>query len=123
MTPPIDIDLAQWQELCALLQHYLPNTNAWAYGSRAKHNSTPYSDLDVVVFTTPDKELALAQLQEALEESYLPFRVDLHVWDNLPEHIQKGISAEHKILTQSYDTWIPSECYTRSEPVPKEFIL
>ena len=52
----IDITSAQRKTLLALLERYLPNTEAWVYGSRVKWTSRPQSDLDLVVFATPEQE-------------------------------------------------------------------
>ena len=95
---PIDITADQRKTLLALLKRHLPNTTAWVYGSRAKWTSRPQSDLDLVVFTNPDHERRVSELREAFEESNLPFRVDLFVWDAVPEQFRKEIEAEHVVL-------------------------
>ena len=95
---PIDITADQRKTLLALLKRHLPNTTAWVYGSRVKWTSRPQSDLDLVVFTKPDQERRVSDLREAFEESNLPFRVDLFVWDAVPEQFRKQIEAEHVVL-------------------------
>ena len=95
---PIDITADQQKTLLALLKRHLPNTTAWVYGSRVKWTSRPQSDLDLVVFTTPDQDRRVSELREAFEESNLPFRVDLFVWDAVPEQFRKQIEAEHVVL-------------------------
>ena len=97
---PIDITVDQRKTLLSLLKQYLPNTTAWAYGSRVKWTSRPQSDLDLVVFTKPDQERRISELREALEESNLPFRVDLFVWDAVPEQFRKEIEVEHAVLVE-----------------------
>ena len=97
---PIDITADQQKILLALLKRHLPNTTAWAYGSRVKWTSRPQSDLDLVVFTKPDQERRVSELREAFEESSLPFRVDLFVWDAVPEQFRKQIEAEHVVLVE-----------------------
>jgi uncharacterized protein len=50
----------------------------WVYGSRARGDNQPYSDLDLLVsgsISTSDS----ARLAELLEESDLPFHVDIAV--------------------------------------------
>ena len=81
------------QTLLELLERHLPNTGAWVYGSRAKWTSRPQSDLDLVVFATPEQNGRVSDLREAFEESNLPFRVDLFVWDAVPEQFRKHIEA------------------------------
>ena len=90
----IDITPEERQTVLALLQRHLPGTAAWVYGSRAKWTSTPASDLDLVVFATPDQQPQVSDLREAFEESDLPFRVDLFVWDDVPESFRQRIDAD-----------------------------
>ena len=85
---PIDITTDQRKTVLALLASHLPNTTAWAYGSRVKWTSSPKSDLDLVVFATPEQTGWVSDPGEAIEESNLPFRVDLFVWDDVPEQFR-----------------------------------
>ncbi|MGK5083158.1 nucleotidyltransferase domain-containing protein [Bdellovibrionota bacterium FG-1] len=76
-----------------------PPFKAWVFGSRARGTHRPYSDLDLLIESTPpisprQKEL----LQEAFEESDLPFKVDLVISENLLEAYRKNIMEERKIL-------------------------
>ncbi len=96
----IDITTAQRKLILDLLGKHLPNTSAWAYGSRVTWKARPQSDLDMVVFATPEKAHAVANLKEAFEESDLPFRVDLFAWYEVPEQFQKNIMAEHVVLVE-----------------------
>ena len=94
----IDITAAERSTLLALLELHLPNTTAWVYGSRAKGTSTPQSDLDLVVFSTPEQRRQVGDLREAFEESNLPFRVDLFGWDDVPNSFRTAIGAQHVAL-------------------------
>ena len=98
---PASIDLAPRHRQCILdlLSRHLPDTVAWAYGSRVKWTSSPRSDLDMVVFAAPEQLVQVEALREALEDSDLPFRVDLFVWDQIPEHFKEHIQQEHLALT------------------------
>ena len=96
----IDITAEQRKTVLALLARHLPNTTAWVYGSRVKWTSRPESDLDLVVFAKPEQERRVSDLREAFEESNLPFRVDLFVWDDVPEQFRKTIEAEHVVLVE-----------------------
>ena len=102
---PIDITADQRKNVLALLERYLPNTTAWVYGSRANWTSRPQSDLDMVVFATPEQNDRVAELREAFEESDLPFRVDLFVWDTVPEEFRKRIETEHVVLVEKEERW------------------
>ncbi len=97
----IDITAGQRKDILALLERHLPNTKAWAYGSRVSWTSRPQSDIDMVVFATPEQKRAVSDLREAFEESSLPFRVDLFVWDDVPGSFRKQIEREHVVLTDA----------------------
>ena len=94
----IDITAEQRETILMLLDRHLPDTAAWVYGSRAKWTSRPQSDLDLAVFATPEQDSQVAALREAFEESDLPFRVDLFVWDKVPESFRPEIERNHVVL-------------------------
>ena len=95
---PLDISAKDLLLLQNLLQKYLPEVTAWAFGSRVKGKSRPSSDLDLVVFSSPAQNRAFHDLKEALQESALPFRVDLLVWDDLPETFHKVIEQDKVVI-------------------------
>ena len=94
----IDVTADERRTVLALLNRHLPNTTAWAYGSRVKWTSRPESDLDLVVFARPEQSAPVAELREAFDESDLPFSVDLFVWDDVPESFRGKIEREHVVL-------------------------
>ena len=96
----IDITAGQRKTVLSLLEKHLPNTTAWVYGSRAKWTARPQSDLDMVVFATPEQSSRVFDLREAFEESNLPFRVDLFVWDDVPERFRKHIKQDYVVLAE-----------------------
>ena len=95
----IDLTLSQRREITTLLNRCLPNTEVWAYGSRVNFTAEPSSDLDMVAFASKEQSQAIANLREAFEESSLPFRVDLFVWDDLPKKFHKNIEKA-KVVVQ-----------------------
>ena len=97
---PIDITAKQREILLTLLGRHLPDTAAWVYGSRVKWTARPESDLDLVVFASTAQERRVSDLRDAFEESNLPFRVDLFVWEEIPERFRKRIKAEHVVLVE-----------------------
>ena len=99
ITPAIDITAEQRRAILALLNRHLPDMTVWAYGSRVKWTSRPDSDLNLVVFARPEQGARVAELREAFEESDLPFRVDLFVWDETPESFRSRIEGNHVVLT------------------------
>ena len=105
----IDITAEQRKTVLALLARHLPNTTAWVYGSRVKWTARPESDLDLVVFATPEQARRVSDLREAFEESNLPFRMDLFVWDTVPEQFRKTIEAEHVVLVEREERGVGDE--------------
>ncbi len=91
----LDITPGQLELLRRLFQQHLPGIRVWAFGSRLNGRSVPASDLDLVAFTRRDDARRLNDLRDALDESDLPFRVDLHAWDELPESYQAEIERRH----------------------------
>ncbi len=109
---PIDITTDQRKTVLALLASHLPNTTAWVYGSRVKWTARPESDLDLVVFATPERAGRVSDLREAFDESNLPFRVDLFVWDDVPEQFRKQIEAEHVVLVEREEEGVAGDIAT-----------
>lgn len=76
--PAIVIQPHQWQELSAILQTHLPGRKVWAFGSRATGQRVRrFSDLDLAVGGEELSLEVLDTLSEALDESRLPFKVDI----------------------------------------------
>jgi len=98
MSVAIDITQQQHQLLLDILNSYIPGTRVWAYGSRVKFCARANSDLDLVVFTSPQQKGAVYELKDELDESDLPFMVDVHVWDELPEEFHRIILMQYVVL-------------------------
>ncbi len=93
------IDLRPWQlqEVRRMLAEILPGVVAWAYGSRVKGTARRTSDLDLVVFVEPG-DARVEAFREELEESDLPFVVDVHVWHDLPAEWRAGIERDKFVV-------------------------
>lgn len=98
MSQQIDISSEHRQQLQELLDQYLPGVQVWAYGSRVTLTANPGSDLDLVAFSSPGQASRVSDLREALDESSLPFAVDLHVWDDVPERFRRIILEQFVVL-------------------------
>ncbi|MEO5349905.1 MAG: nucleotidyltransferase domain-containing protein [Magnetococcus sp. YQC-3] len=88
----------QREILSATLRKFIPGVAVWAYGSRVKGTARPYSDLDLVVFTRPDQRHLVLELKEELDESNLPFLVNLLIWDEIPDAFHRSIAELHVVL-------------------------
>lgn len=99
----LNIDIQDLNTIRTLFRQYLPETRIWAYGSRVNQSGWECSDLDIVVFTSPEQQDAVFDLRIAIEEALLPFRIDLHCWDDLPERFQKNIEQHYVVLQDAPD--------------------
>ena len=103
----IDLRADEHREVVRLLQHHLPDTEVWAYGSRVKGTARPASDLDLVTFASAGQNEAVSRLREAFDESSLPFRVDLFVWDKVPEEFRKNIEEARVVVQEKEKKNLP----------------
>ncbi len=81
-----------------LTKKHMPGIEVWAYGSRVGGSPRRYSDLDLVAFVRQEQSAKAYALREALEESDLPIRVDLSLWDDLSESFREQIRRGFAVL-------------------------
>ncbi len=112
MSRSIDLTSDQRNTVEVLIARYLSDTEAWAYGSRVGWTSRPQSDLDVVVKATPEQADAVSTLREAFEDSSLPFRVNLFIWEEVPDLFREQIVQDHIVMSRDNDTSRESEGLT-----------
>ncbi|MFZ4402776.1 MAG: nucleotidyltransferase family protein [Pseudobdellovibrionaceae bacterium] len=65
----------------------------YIFGSRAKGTAKPLSDIDLLTKHKITK-LQMSSLREELEESSLPMKVDIVVWDDISAEFQKRIAND-----------------------------
>jgi len=95
----IDLKEKHREEILCILSRHVPECDVRAYGSRVKGTTKPWSDLDLVV-VGPEKleKRRLFCLQEAFEESSLPFRVETLDWHTISKEFQAVISKRYEVL-------------------------
>ncbi len=75
-----------------LKKHISADTQVFVFGSRAKNNARPYSDLDLLLRDNkPLSMQLLANLAFDFEESDLPYKVDLVDWMSISDTFKKTI--------------------------------
>lgn len=89
---PKDLALLQ-----SLLAQYLPDCEVWAYGSRVNGGAHEGSDLDLAVHNVQDFSAYLDCI-EAYRESRIPFLIDWHIFENLPERFQANIRQGYMVI-------------------------
>ncbi|MCX6256609.1 MAG: nucleotidyltransferase domain-containing protein [Bacteroidia bacterium] len=95
----IDANPKDIKTILSILENHLPGIAIWAFGSRVKFTSTPRSDLDLVAFIEPETKYLMSDIKEAFDESDLPFRVDIHDWNLIPENFRKNIIENYIVLS------------------------
>ena len=86
------------QMLESLLRKHLPEVEVWAYGSRVTGRSHDGSDLDLVLRGPGLEKIPIGQLadfEEAVRESNVPFLVEARDWARLPERFHREIGRDH----------------------------
>jgi uncharacterized protein len=91
-----DLSADQRRLVLGILAANLPaGVGVWVFGSRATGRARRYSDLDLAV--DAGRPLTLdetAELNEAFQESDLPYRVDLVDWHGIGAAFRQAIAAE-----------------------------
>jgi hypothetical protein len=101
----LDISTSQVEQVQRLLHLRLPHATALAFGSRVLdwpfgRGPKPYSDLDIALFGVVQTDAqALAHLRADLEDSPLPWRVDITDANDLPPTLralveQRGVALQ-----------------------------
>lgn len=86
------------EELKSILNEYCPDAEVWAYGSRLTENCHSGSDLDLVVKSFNDKTKSLYELKALLSDSNIPFIIDIHEFDKLPDYFQTEIKKNYVVI-------------------------
>ena len=94
----------------ALFREHLPGIEVWAYGSRVSGRSHDGSDLDLVLRGPDLAEIPfdrLADFEDAVRESSIPFLVEARGWARLPERFHREIDRKYMVLVAdaSSDDW------------------
>ncbi len=93
--------------LTTLLLKHLPGVEVWAYGSRVNDRGHEGSDLDLVLRGPGLEKIPaeqLADFEEALRESTIPFLVEARDWARLPERFHREIEREYVVLVRAAET-------------------
>lgn len=69
------------------VKKYFPNAKIFIFGSRAKENNRKFSDIDIAIKDSKINSQKLAKTRFELEESNLPYKVDLVDYDELDKKI------------------------------------
>jgi len=87
----VQIENKDYQELKRILGNY--SYQFYAYGSRAKGTARKFSDLDLCYQEEIPSEIVY-KIKEELEESNLPFFVELVSWQRMKPSFQEVIKKD-----------------------------
>ena len=101
MTDRIHLSKRHRSKIENLLREYLPSVEVWVYGSRINGRSHDGSDLDLVLRAARLEEIPadrLTDFKEAIQESTIPFLVEVRDWARLPEQFHKEIERDYAVF-------------------------
>ena len=97
--PLLDIRVDHLKIVQDILKKHVPTHEVWAFGSRAKWLAKEYSDLDLCILgETPLSFRTLGLLEEAFEDSDLPYTVDVVDWATTSESFRKIIKRDRVVV-------------------------
>lgn len=107
MTGKIDISPEQLAIVQGVLRERLPRgVLAWAFGSRVTWTAKPFSDLNIALEgAAPLPADVLTDLEEAFEESGLPWKVDVIDLNAISPELRVIVERERVPADWRHSTW------------------
>ncbi|MDY0269716.1 nucleotidyltransferase family protein [Trichloromonas sp.] len=95
----VQLSEAELVEVYRVLRRYAPKAKVWAFGSRVRGGSRPYSDLDLAIEgRQPLSFEEMADLTAAFDEADLAFKVDLVDWATVGPSFRRIIEEQRVLL-------------------------
>lgn len=99
----INVSEIQLRIIVDIIKRYVPHSEVRAYGSRYKGTAKVYSDLDLSIVGDDKLDLImLGDIEEAFQESDLPFRVDILDWNAISPEFKKVIEQGYEVIYTGY---------------------
>jgi len=100
--PPVAMEPHEWEIVAAILREFAPGRTVWAYGSRATGERVKrYSDLDLALDGPAFAEQEEWRLEEAFDESRLPFKVEFQRLDSMSEEFRKRVEKDFVLVQKA----------------------
>lgn len=97
--PELDVAPLHLQTVQAILAHHIPDRTVWAFGSRVHGTARPASDLDLVILGSTRLPLQTrTALRNDLEESPLPYPIDLIEWAAIKPRFRQIIEQAYIVV-------------------------
>ncbi len=82
-----------------ILHKHVNNAEIRVFGSRLNEDVKKYSDLDLAIVAKEKiAPRVVMRMKEELEESDIPFRVDILDWHEISDDFKKIISKKYEVL-------------------------
>ena len=86
------------QVIVTIITNKLPQAKVYLFGSRARGDHTPESDIDIAIDTGGKIDSSLlSQIKEEVEESTIPFTVDVVDLHTISDDFKKQILKDRKL--------------------------
>ncbi|OQX28891.1 MAG: hypothetical protein B0D92_06590 [Spirochaeta sp. LUC14_002_19_P3] len=92
------IDEKSWIKLTGIFEKLYPKSLIWAYGSRIDGTAHSGSDLDLAIVDYGQDDRDYMGLKKAIQESNIPFLIDIFELDKLPDSFQQEIKRSYAVL-------------------------
>ena len=97
--PAVVMEPTEWKIVARILRKFAGGRTVWAYGSRATGKRVKRSsDLDLVMDGPPFIGLQAWKLEEAFDESRLPFKVEFQRLEDLSEEFRRRIEEDFVVV-------------------------
>lgn len=95
----INLEQKYLEMLQNILQKNIPDKTVWLFGSRTTEKIKRYSDIDLVIISENRIPWDIIfHLKEDLDESDLPYKVDILDWSTLDNDFKKIIQGRYEII-------------------------
>lgn len=91
----LNLNQEYYDILVTIFNSYCPKAQIWAYGSRTKDSAHSGSDLDLTVKRFNEDGKSLCKLKELLDNSNIPFLIDINEFEKLPQVMQDEIGKSY----------------------------
>lgn len=86
------------QILVTIIKKHLPHAQVYLFGSRARGDYTAESDIDIAIDLGKEIDSSLlSQIKEEIEESTIPFTVDIVDLHTISDNFKKQILKDGKL--------------------------
>lgn len=91
----LNLEQKYYDILVNIFNSYCSKAQIWAYGGRIKNSSHSGSDLDLTVKSFNESGKYLYELKELLNNSDLPFLIDINEFENLSKDMQDEVNKNY----------------------------